>query len=190
MEINKRKNSIINRRSGFTLLEVLITVVIVGVLSLSLSSMLISLFRSASKTETVKEVKQNGEYALSVMQLKIRNALDVTSDCSSFGPVNHNITILNQDDTTSNFLCLDNRIKESIAPVSDPSNIESYYLTNTSVSVSASCNSLEFTCTVSASDGKSKLVKIEFTLTQSAVSPIAAERAKESFSAQVNLRNK
>ncbi len=64
-------------RVGFTLVETLVTLVLIGTIGLIASISLFNLLSGSAKTEIVKEIKQNGDYALSTMEQNIRNATDV-----------------------------------------------------------------------------------------------------------------
>lgn len=180
----------LQHKLGFTLMEIMVTIVILGGLGVVASSSLFSLLRGASKTELVKEIKQNGDYALSVMEIKIRNAHDIVSTCD--GSAATSLTIINQDidRTQTEFACNNGRISQRDlgAPGASPSPTTEY-LTNSSVAIPACTTAnFSFTCATSTVTG-SKNVIFKFTLTQNAtVGP--AEAVSQTFQIQVTLRNK
>lgn len=167
---------------GFTMLELLIVVLIFGILGAIASSSLFSLLKGASKTEIVKEVKQNGDYALSVMEQQIRNARDIASSCA--GVSSNAVSIINPDNSQTEFSCggTPNRLRERTLPAGPYTN-----LINTSVIVTNTCNI--FTCTFD-SIAQLKTVEIELDLAQTTVGAPAAESASQTFKTTVTLRNK
>lgn len=60
--------------SGFTLLEALITVAIVGVVGLILADILARGFKNTNKTQLLGTIKQNGQSALNIIDQTIRNS--------------------------------------------------------------------------------------------------------------------
>lgn len=166
------------RRQGFTLIEILVTISIVAMVGVIASSTLFSLFRGASKSEILKEVKQNGEFALSTMEQKVRNATSVTcfNSFSKYG-----ISVVNQDGTTTLFEC-------------DTSNNtltqDGNSLINTSIAGSAiklkTCTASMFTCTP---PGDPTSIIIQFDLEQANAGANTAETATSHFQTSVTLRN-
>lgn len=196
----KRKSS----RNGFTLMEILVTLVIVGVIGTIASQSLFSLLRGASKVEIIKELKQSGDFALSTMSVDIRNAKDIALlDVSTLPCDDTNTTVLGCASGGTSGQCL--RITNITGSYSyygcsayvDPvfGNINrltkggTNYLTNDKVNVSSSC-STAFTCTDANPGNSPKLVNIRFTLVQSQTGANAAESASQTFDTEVSLRNK
>lgn len=166
--------------SGFTLLEVLVAIGITAVLMGIGGSTFFNLLKSAAKTEALKEVKQSGDYALSVLDVKIRNARDVSSVCD--GSAQTDLRIINPDNTTTVFDCvtLNNteRIRQTTAGVTS-------YLTGDSVTL-GECANLALACTAT---NEYKTVRINFPLTQTSTQN-SPGTATQNFSAQITLRNK
>ena len=171
-------------------MEIMVTIVILGGIGVVATSSLFSLLRGASKTEYLKEVKQNGDYALSVMEIKIRNAQDIASVC--LGVPATNIIIVNQDGnrTQTEFTC-DNgsiMVRDVGALLPSPSP-QVAYLTNNSVKLTAcDTTNISFNCTQSSVTGL-KSVMVKFTISQTTALP-AAESTSQTFQTQVTLRNK
>ncbi len=166
---------------GFSLIEMMITIVIVGIISTVLSAALFGLLHGASKADIIKEIKQNGDYTVAVMEIKIRNSLDV-STCT--GVASNQLTILNSDNTQSTFQCNSTSlaIEENISGTIR-------VLTNSAVAVPA-CDTanIAFTCTSSTTGAKA--ISIAFNLKEAGTNKTAAETSFQLFKTQVSLRNK
>lgn len=169
--------------SGFTLLEILVVVVLVGALGVLSSTAFFSLLKGASKTDIVKEIKQNGDYALSIMELRLRNATDITAPIC-VGTAANSLTILNDNGTTSTFQCnlASGAIEEAITGGTTKS------LINSTVKI-GQCSS-DFNLTCSGSPNGAKTVTIMFKLQQANANAAASERLIQTFQTQVTLRNK
>lgn len=63
-----------NREAGFTLVELLIVMAILGIVTLAISNLYISNLRNTSTTEEVSDVQQNTRTALDFMAKDIRNS--------------------------------------------------------------------------------------------------------------------
>jgi len=175
--------------SGFTLVEVLVTFAIVSIVVTIGSISFFALLRGANKTEILKEVKQNGDYALSVMELKIRNARDIPSGCD--GAATNSISIENPDATTTIFSCVNTGSAQQIR---EQTNGITTYLTSPQVTIDTDCTtaaitSLMFSCSVSTVDGVTKNVNLGFKLRQANSDSPLTEKAEQTFSSQVTLRN-
>ncbi|RJR15196.1 type II secretion system protein [Candidatus Microgenomates bacterium] len=179
-----------NTKTGFTVIEVLVALVVAAMLMTVASTSFFYLLRGASRAELIKEVKQNGDYALSVMDVKIRNARSIVSSCASSGSAANSITIVNPDSSQSTFRCVQSngirRLQEEIDPVTGPT--VANFLTNSSVTIANSCATanVSFSCIVDNST-KTKTVLISFQLADptNVTSPYV-----ETFNAQISLRNK
>lgn len=179
---------------GFTFIEVVVALAITATLMAVASSSFFYLLRGTSKVEIIKEVKQNGDYALSVMDTKIRNSRDITTSCSLGGVTSDSISIVNPDGSASTFDCVTDgnvrRLREQISVPSQPLQIN--YLTNASVSITNTCeNSLLFICTI-GSDNITKIVNTSISLTSTNASGeqiSGLEGSSQSFNLQITLRN-
>lgn len=181
-------------KEGFTLVEIMIVVALIATLMTIASTTFFNLMQGANKTEIIKEVKENGDYAISVLQLKIRNARDVTSTCATtVGTESNSLSIENPDGSTSTFQCIQNGtayvLQEIIIPSPSPTP-QITFITNPSVTIVPDCSSVTiFTCKTGL-DGKSKQVSITFSLAQANVSVGQSEKSTQNFSTQVSVRNK
>jgi len=162
-----------NNNIGFTLVETLVVIalfVIVGGISVNL---LFSAMKSSTKSAMMNQIKQNGDYALAVMERTIRNGKSITP-CPG---TTQDITIQNVDDTTTTF----------------DINLGSKQITKDTVPLTSS--ELEFVgfnnnfdCTQTS--GKPANVKITFTLSPRTGTWTSADPAPSmSFQTSITLRN-
>lgn len=158
-------------KKGFTLIEILVVTVILAVLGFMVTNIFFTTMRGTSKADVLREVKQNGNYALSIMERMIRNATSITT-CSS--PMS-TIQIMNPDGQTTTFFLSGTQIASNSGS----------FLTNSKVQV-INPPGLIFSCTRTV--GKPDVVTINFSLAQAG--PIAGpeEQASLSFQTTVSLR--
>jgi len=65
--IHNLQLTIDNSRKGYTLIELLITIAILATVGTIMVSILFSTFRSSNKSQSISDLRQNGNYALSQM---------------------------------------------------------------------------------------------------------------------------
>lgn len=157
------------KKFGFTLLEMLVVSALLGTIGLMATSIFFTTLRGGTKAELIKEIKQNGDFAISTMERMIRNARDVTSTCDN--TAQPSITILNPDYKTTIFSC-----GEQIAS-------NSTILTSNKLLVS-NCS---FICQKPTSAPQN--VAIKFTLSQKGSPPRPEERATVTFETTISLRS-
>ncbi|MBI2404696.1 prepilin-type N-terminal cleavage/methylation domain-containing protein [Candidatus Gottesmanbacteria bacterium] len=189
-ELRKKRGHALSFAEGFTLLEVLVSVSIIAVLSLLIAQSFFTTSRSNTKTEILKEVKQNGDFSLSRMSTMIRSSYQITSACSAAGMTASSLSIKNSDGGTTTFGCT---VNSGVTRISSASGSVTDYLTSTSVSLGGtgctdSTMTLQFVCTSLPNGGSS--VKISFTLSQKGTPVALFEQAKSSFQTTIGLRNK
>lgn len=151
------------KKNGFTLIEMLVVIGIFGILAFIGSNMFFTILKSSAKTRVLAEVKQNGNYALSVMGRMIRNAKSI-EDCPG-----DSIRIENPDRDNTTFSCSGGRIASNSAN-----------LTSDKVAVTG-CN---FSCAGTIPE----VVTISFTLSQSGTTTRPEEEAMIDFRTTVSLR--
>lgn len=176
-------------RVGFTLLEVLISVGIIAGLSILIAQSFFTTTRSNTKTEILKEVKQNGDFAISIMTNMIRNSIQVTSPCLSSGTTASSLSIKNPDGGITTFGC---RSDGSVTQIASVSASATEYLTGGVITLGAplctdAAMSLAFTCSSQSSGGST--VKISFSLSQKGTPPALFERGQTSFQTSITTRN-
>lgn len=176
-----RESRIKINREGFTLIETLVSILIVATLGIIITMSLSNLLNGSAKTEAIKDVKQNGDYALSSMEQNIRNAVNVYNQNGSNQVCNgsySSITVV-QPAKTINYTC--DSSTDRISVVIDAGAIN--YLTGNTVSVSSADCLAMFTC--SKDDSGYKTISIKFDL-QSKSFPTVIQ----TYQTQVKLRNK
>lgn len=159
------------KKNGFTLIEVLVVIGIFGILAVIGTGMFFSILKGSTKTRVLAEVKQNGNYAISVMGRMIRNAKEIESCPGS------SIRIVNPDEETTQFDLSGPRIASISA-------LGTGYLTSDKVEIDTT-ETNQFDCILSS--GSPPVVTIRFTLSQ-AVGTRAEETAEVDFKTTVSLR--
>lgn len=160
------------RRAGFTLIEVLIVVSLLALIFIVGANLFFSTLKGASKAEIVKEIKQNGNFALGIMKRMIRNSREI--DCST----PNQITITNPDQGQTTFrLDASNRIASESASGTQ-------FLTSSQTPAS----SFSLSCSPVTSGAPTE-VTLQFRLTQPGYLTRAEETAQVDFQTQVNTRN-
>lgn len=98
-------------QAGFTLMETMVSVMILAMMGVVITQVLFTTIRVNTKTAVVQEVKQNSEYALTVMEQVIRNGRDVMvwdSDTSTYvcdGSHGTKLKVTNPDESTTEYSC-------------------------------------------------------------------------------------
>lgn len=181
-------NSLARQESGFTLVELLASMVAFVVVGGMVATIIITTFRTSNRTDTITLVRQNGNYALTQMAKTIRNARVLSSPypCVAVSPTPvSSVTILTVDNNQITYSCVDN---PSPTPATIASNGASLLDTNSVNLVISSCS---FTCTQFNATSL-PLVTIQFSLTQKLTSNFADQLASGSavpFEASVVVRN-
>ena len=177
--------------AGFTLIETLMVVFLMGIVLVAGGNIFFGIMKGASKAEVQREIKQNGEYALAIMERMIRNSIGI-EDCStgvsltirspgpSGGPTS-NQTIFQ--------LVADNDV-DKIASSSGAPVASNLFLTGDNVNTA----SLTFTCYPEdfASPEDIRRIGINFTLTPKGITAgeVPPEMYAEiNFQTSISLRN-
>ncbi len=71
-------------KKGFSIIEILVVVGIFATIAVISTQAVVSSLRSARKTEASIQVKENLDYAISVMERKLRNAREITTCAPTF----------------------------------------------------------------------------------------------------------
>lgn len=174
MAIKKKK---IN---GFTLIEILVVLGLLVVASVIGANMFFTTFRSSAKTKALTVVKQNGDYALSIMERLIRDSQEVitNSDDSLCAVGMNKIKIKRSDNSEIEFACLN----EGTATGYIASN--SARLINSEVKL----DNCYFNCSTQG-EFYPQSVTINFTLSQAGESARIEEQASVDFQTTVTTRN-
>lgn len=171
------------KKTGFTLIEILVVVGILGIIAFIGTNMFFTILKGSTKTRVLAEVKQNGNYALGVMERMIRNARKI-EECQVSAD---HIKIQNPDEDWTDFLCCGSPsliASESGGLTCSDSGIENARLTSSNVQVS--CGTF-ISCTQAT--GGPPVITINFTLSQLGSPPRPEEQARVDFGTTVTLRN-
>lgn len=90
--------------AGFSLIEILVTVALVGIVTVTATGLFTYSLRSNQKTRSILEVKQVGDNAISIMANKIRQADLEPNICEVSPTAADEITVVN-DDVATVFVC-------------------------------------------------------------------------------------
>lgn len=155
--------------AGFTLIEMLIVMMVFGIVAAALVGIFLRSIKAGSKADAIAEVKENGDFALGVMERVLRNAESVGCGGSSISYVIASQTLIDQGWSPSgSFGLSDSQIVHNSQPLTASNLIAS---------------DLDFNC----SGSPAKLVTISFTLTRSDPSD-EREYAIVDFSGAARLR--
>ncbi|MBI3955622.1 type II secretion system protein, partial [Candidatus Gottesmanbacteria bacterium] len=168
---------------GFSMIELLVVVALIGIIGTITTQVFILALQTQVKSEIIKEVKQNGDYALSVMESMVRNSTDILS--ISCNETSSQLTIQNPDGFNTVFDCTGSNISsisgsESILPT--PTGAP---LTNSKVKVS-SCT---FRVICPTPPINPKYVYIEYTVSQAGAGTGPKDTSSLNYQTTVSLRN-
>lgn len=166
--------------NGFTLFEVLVVLGILALISLVGTAIFAGVLRNATKTKTVVEVKQNGDYALGVMERQIRNAQTVEGEETEIYPFYSKIKVTPFEGEAIFFEC-----DEEQATIK----INNQPLISETVRVFSDCETFFKMVEEGEAGVRPARWLIEFTLCQKQDSPRPEDLAKVSFQTEVTLRN-
>lgn len=152
---------------GFTLIEIIVVVgLLLTVVTLSVN-LVNSLIKGSAKSEIIKEARQNGSYAMSVMDRMIRNASTISTCDSGMS----SIELTSPDSSKTTFSFSQTNIASSGANlISDGYTVSSY----------------GFDCL--KTEEFPALVTIKFTLEKGNILLRSEEKVKIPFQTTVNLR--
>lgn len=150
--------------SGFSVFEILIVLLLFVLVIAVANQALFTSLRGQNKSQATTNVKQNGNYAVSVMERSLHSAQLLTS-CTLT-----NISYQDQDGKQQSFSCSGNSV-----------NFSGVSLTSSNVLVT--CN---FSC---VQEGGSSTVNVSLDVSQNTTSTLAEDKSSANFSTRVRLRN-
>jgi prepilin-type N-terminal cleavage/methylation domain-containing protein len=191
MEIKKTQNAKGKKQNfGFTLVEILVVVGILGLIVVVASTIFFTTSKSSSKTKALTTVKQNGDYALSVMERLIRDSEEVitNSDNKVCESGMKKIKLKRIDGTTVEFACSgEGTANGQIA--SNSARLTSDEVKVDSCSFDCSCPTAYPNCTGEGAKFYPKTVTIKFTLSQFGATVRPEEQATLNFQTTITTRN-
>ena len=161
---------------GYTLLELVVSIGIIGILAVSATALFFSAIRGGGKVDVATEVKQNGQHALNTIEQITRNALDV--NCLG---VPDSVTLTARDGNDVTFSCQDIGSGGYIASTS----ATLVRLTSQEVEVTA-CS---FSCDEDVDNLRGPLIGVSFTVTQAGTAGDVSESASVDFATTVQIRS-
>lgn len=177
--------------SGFTLLELLVSMAVFSIIGTIATISLSLLFRGAVKTDFVKDIKQNGDYALTLMEVNIRNQTILDANCTGTPATSLTITGTGIGSADTIYSCVHD-VTSNKNRLMAQTGVTTNFLTNTTVTVPplpSDCDltNVSFTCTVGT--GGNKIVDIYLKLQQANLNVSEAEKTSQVFTTRINLRN-
>lgn len=170
-----------NTNAGFSLLEMVVALAIISGISVVLSQVFLTTVRTNTKTEVIKDLKQNGDVALEAITRAVQSAKSITCDSAT------SLTVVNADATTNTFACVSNGSQTRLSKT-DATGLT--YLTADSVTMGgADCDTTTFTVTCTDISGSPGAVAVKFSLAANGLSSSAFEQASQTFETSITMRN-
>jgi len=179
---------------GFTLIETLLVVFVLGIVLVIGGGLFFNIMKASTKVEVEKEVKQNGEYTLAIMERIIRNSSNI-SLCGW-----EELVITNQDGELTKFrLVTDGDVDKIASSSGSPGWTTNLFLTGDGVFASRDADGHMFYCydsqgdecyTPACTSEQFRRVKINFSLSPKGSTRGASETYAEiQFQTSISLRN-
>lgn len=166
-------------KAGFTLVEMLVVVSSLALLTLVGSNLFFASLFGSGKSEIIKEVRQNGEYALKMMEETIKNSYGI-SNCTE-NPATIEVKDKNNNRITYKF---DSSVSR-VASISSVSPLSPYYLTSGKVKV----ENFTVDCPADFNENLPSKISFSFKVTVGETGFTPERRASMTFSATVTSRN-
>jgi prepilin-type N-terminal cleavage/methylation domain-containing protein len=169
---------------AFTLVEILVSVSIVGILSLLIVQSFFTSLRSNTKTELMKDIKQNGDYAMQTMTRIIQNS-DTVITCSG-----NSLIIRGFDGNQTTLSSFDDG--GNVCRLASSSAATRYTLTSSNMTMETHGLPCDTAITFTCEDlgGLVAKVNISFGLVQKGSPVDAIDKASQIFSSSVVVRNR
>lgn len=165
-----KKGSLSYRQAGFSLLEILVVLVVFSFLGIIVAQSLLFTLRGTRKSETLDLVRENTEFAISVIERQLHNA-DTVFPCPN--PDDKVLDYFDEEGTAASFSCLNIGENGYIASGSGR-------LTSETVSVTE--------CSLVCSPGGAAPPKVEVTLTAKTKGASGTEGASVTSATNIILR--
>lgn len=170
-----------SRQEGFTIIEILVSVALLAVIGLMMNVILLNSMRAILKSQSVKEVKQTGDFAMSTILQRLRNATAITPCVAGAG----NVIIQNPDGSSTTFSVVEQPPGSGVRKILADTNGSIQAMTTSNDVTVNTMNSLLFSC--NSSTGK---VSVSFTLDHVHTENLPfEERASIPYTSTVILRN-
>jgi len=140
MKNNKGFSLISKACEGFSLIEMLVVMSIFAVIGILTTTSVALTLRSGQKSDSLVRVRENVNYAFSIVERQVRNSGKITSDCAVTGTISSSILYISIEGISTSFTCVTAGTDKYIA---SGSGALAKRLTSSDISVT-SCS---FTCT-------------------------------------------
>lgn len=184
--LNKHYVRFATRTHGFTLIELIVTVAAIALMSIILSQIFFTTLRTNTKTEILKEVKQNGDLAQETLTRMIQNAQSLSTICDTTGVESTSISLVNPDGGTTVLGCADDNSVARLASTS-ASGVE--YLTSSNVTLGTTCATATISFVCKGGTGVPNSITISFTLSQVGTPVSQFDTSTAEFQTTVTTRN-
>lgn len=161
-------------KKGFSLIELIIVVGLLGLLMLAISSTMLMSIVSSNRIRLTTKTKQAGNYAIGQIQTLVRNAKDITA-CNSAAA-----TFINQDGGSTSISLQSSRIASNSGIFLTPANLTVSTFTLTCLP--------DTTPPLISPDNITSLIKISFDL-RDALSTQSIQNPLLHFETSINVRN-
>ncbi len=176
---------------GFTLVEILVSIGVLATVSTLIAQVLFTTTHANKKTEVLRDIKQNGEFTLDVIERLVRNANAMEAICDVDTISTPSAFIRGADDRPTVLTCVSDGNAARVASVSATGAVS--YLSGENVTLSQSgsktCEDSTLTFSCSATTGIATPITVNFALTSLGASVSAFEKSTTSFQTIVSLRN-
>ncbi len=162
------------RKSGFSLIEVLVVMFVFSILAVVITQSLAATLRNSKKSESSERGRENVQYAISIMERLLRNAQSL--DCASSD--GSKLVYKNERSADTYFACVTAGTDTFIA-----SNSSSIRLTSNTVQIT-NCNSM-FVCNTGVNVPDS----VDITISAADTNAPGIEGGQISVSTKILLRN-
>lgn len=169
---------------GFTFIEIIVALAIVALASTVLGKGFFSIITSNQRLSVNSAIKQNGEYALSVLERSLREAYTIESTC--FGVIQPSISVRSDDGKRTTFECASDDAGTFLASTTD--GVVSR-ITSSDVSFGIDCDERPITFTCSTDTRGRHLVSLSFALYQPDNLVDNPDVLSQIFSTFVTMRN-
>jgi prepilin-type N-terminal cleavage/methylation domain-containing protein len=174
-----------SKKAGFTMIELLVVVSLSVILMLAASALFLSFLLNRTKITAIKQVKDEGQYALNRMEFMIRNALEIVPTANyptGCEPDMSEIAIRSLDGEITRFFTEEDSSDGHVKIASN----SGVYLTSATVTIT---DGVRFTCT-QPGDGSTQHVRIFFALRRGTPGlSEAREMAQSEFQTAVSVRS-
>lgn len=171
-------------KNGFTIIEVLVSISIIAIVSTVVVQAFAAISRAATKTEKIKEIKQNGDFAIDAMERSIRSSASV-QNCT--GAATSTLSLVDTDGVVSTYaLATVGSIKRITL---NSTNYLTSELVTTSTTLCPGVPEFQFICSSYGGDNTKFIVDIAFCLTSVGSQAAAQDRAFQGFTHTVSNRN-